>query len=777
MSSAVVNSVGFPSHLIDPKQKQHEWHLQWNKAMWDECGSEGDGKVFYNSRWEYEQNKMYAHGNQSINKYKPWVGVDEMAKEDWLSIDWSVIPIVPKFRRIALGKLNKIGYNMVATPIDSMANDETTNFFAEQKAKIMVRNLMLQTNPELANMPELQPAPGEAADLEELEIQEKYTHKHIMAMEAEEGIKLILEQNEIEKIREEIKEWLWDAGCAGVKEYIDSNGAIRVRVCNPRALRVGRALKRDFSDSPYIGEVVEMTISELKEQAGDQFSDSEYQDIAKQYLGKLGNPREVPSSLSIYNRAYDPFRIQVYDSEWYSVNEMVFEKRTDRRGNKVVGRAPYDAANKKKNKYERTSYQVVYKSKWIVGSKYLYDWGLQTDMLRKKSSLGKTTMSYHLFAPEFWDMRAYSIMEQCIPIADAIQIAWYKLQNAINTARPRGIMVEMGTLEDIPLGAGGKKLTPLEVLDLYNKKGTLVYRRMDMQGRATNYKPIEELEGGLGKECQEYWNTINNNIQLLRDITGMNEFTDGSTPDPRTLTTVANLAAAGTSNALAGIVLGEKKIMESLSNSLMLRLQDVLSKGKKVQGYVRALGNSTAKFISLSPNLALHEFGIFLEDKPTDEQRNRMLLEMSQYKAAGLMEPEDSIMIENMDNLKAAQMLLAYKVKKRKEQKFKESMQLQQANAQAQAEAGIAVEQARQQSYAVEGEMKTQIIGAELQKEMALLQEKYKFELQLEQMRQQGKALNKDQEATGKKEVEQIRQGSGDTAALEESVAPYMPTE
>jgi hypothetical protein len=108
-------------------------------------------------------------------------------------------------------------------------------------------------------------------------------------------------------------------------------------------------------------------------------------------------------------------------------------------------------------------------------------------------------------------------------------------------------------LEDIPLGSGGTKLTPLKVLDLYNKTGTLVYRKLDPQGRASNVKPIEELENGLGRDAMNYWQMIQNHIQMIRDITGMNEMTDGSTPDPRTLTTVAKLAAEGTNNSLWGV--------------------------------------------------------------------------------------------------------------------------------------------------------------------------------------------------------------------------------
>ena len=117
------------------------------------------------------------------------------------------------------------------------------------------------------------------------------------------------------------------------------------------------------------------------------------------------------------------------------------------------------------------------------------------------------------------------------------------------------------------------------------------------------------MENGLGRDAMNYWSLIQNHIQMLRDITGMNEFTDGSTPDPRALTTVAKLAYEGTNNSLYNILSGEKKLLESLSNDIILRIQDVAEAGT-VQGYVRSLGGTTMKFFKLSPNVALYEFGI-----------------------------------------------------------------------------------------------------------------------------------------------------------------------
>lgn len=761
---------GFPSHLIDPREKGKDWIKQYCKAAWSSWNNDNNGNIFYNARYRYEVYKQYAMGNQSVNKYKPLMGVDQESTETWLNIDWSIIPIIPKFRRIALGKLSKVDYNIVATPVDALANEENEDYFAATKAKILMREEAKKIAPELLDSPALQIEPGEAKDMEELEMQMKYTHKHQMAIEAEQAIKLVMEQNQIEKIRDTVREDLFDYGVSGYKEFIDSNGAIKIRRVNPRNLIINSCKNNDFSDASYIGEVIEMTISDLKQMAGNQFSEDEYEEIAKNVIGKYGNPREWLDNLSIFNRGYDQFNIRILDMEFFSVNEMVYEQRIDRRGNKVYARAKFEDRNKRKDKFERVAYKVVYKARWIVDTNFMFDYGLATNMKRAKSSLMDTKLSYHLFAPEFYDMNAHGIMEQIIPIADAIQIAWYRLQNVVNQSRPKGIMIEMGALEDIPLGAGGKKMTPMKVLDLYNKTGTLVYRKADAQGRMTNYKPIEELENGLGRDAMSYYQMIQNHIQMLRDITGMNEMTDGSTPDPRTLTTVAKLAYEGTNNALYNIVFGEKVLLEDLANDLILRIQDVAESGE-VKGYVRALGGNTMRFFQMSSNVGLYEFGIFLEDKPSDDQRAMLMQQVQAGQMNGMLDIEDAIIIQNTDNLKVAQQLLAYKIRKRREQEEEKAMRQQQMNAQVQQESAMVAEQAKQQTIQVDGQVKGQLIQIEKEFDAKILELKYQYELQLEEMRQTGKVATKDLENKGKKSVTKLKMGQPD-----DDVPQMMPS-
>ena len=441
----------YPSHNLDPIQKDKDWCLSYAKAAWFDYTNHGT-QSFNNNRGSYAKIKDYAQGNQSVNKYKQLLNVDESDNESWFAIDWTVLPIVPKFRRIALGKLNKTEYNITATPIDAIAQADIEDYYKRTKAKMDLRQSISKTVPGMEEFSALKKAPKDPENDEELEMHMNYTFKHNASIEMEQGIDLVFHTNGMDEKRKQVMEYLFDFGAAGYKEYIDSNGAVKIRVVNPSKLLISHCNKRDFSDKIHMGEITEMSISDLKQRAGNQFNEKEYQDIAERFSGRKGSTR-MNTSNKLFSKNYDDSKILVLEMEFFSVDQMVHESRTDRRGNKRFGRAGYNSQNKRKNKYVRSSYKTVYKISWIVDSDYCYDYGLCNDMKRVKSKLMDTDLSYHLFSPDFHNMKPLGIMEQLIPIADQIQISWYRLQNTINQARPKGIMIELGALEDIPLGS------------------------------------------------------------------------------------------------------------------------------------------------------------------------------------------------------------------------------------------------------------------------------------------------------------------------------------
>lgn len=700
-----MSKYGYPSHLIPNEEKNRDWILAYVKAAYKEFNGM-NGKIFYGARYTYATIRDYAMGTQSISKYKRMLDVSESANDSWLNIDWSVLPVVSRFRRLALAKLSKRTYNVTATPIDIMSQEEVQNYKASQEVKIKMRAQLEQMQSPLAQEDVFTMEDGEPRDMEELQIHMDFSYKHKLGEEIEEVIKNVLNINDYEEIRNRLLEDSFDFGVCGVKEYV-LDGVVRLRHVRPENVITSYCMNRDFSDAQHIGELRMMSLSEIRRQAGEQFSEEQYYDIAERFVNSFQNPTAMPPKRGV-GADYDSFQIPVLDLEFISINSIDIESRIDKRGNQI--KRVFNKSRKRKvNDYTTTHYKVVYKAKWILGTDYLFDYGICTNMKRERANMTETSMSYHLFAPEFYDMRATSIMEQVIPIADSIQLNWFKLQNAIAIARPKGIQIALDAIENIPLGSGGSELSPKEVLDLFNKKGTLVYRYLDPSGNPSPYKPIEEIENGLGRDVTTYFDLINRNMQMLRDITGLNEYVDGSSIDPRTLSNVTRLAEEASNNALFACVQADRNILERVAKSVIVRVQDLIKFKTYHPAYKTALGVETIEYFSKGVDFSYREFGIKIEDKPDVVEREKLKAMAGQYVGAGLIEFEDLVLIENSDNLKKAQYILAYRLKKRKEEKMRESMMMQQQNAQVQQQAALAKGEADIAKIEAQGEMKMEL--------------------------------------------------------------------
>lgn len=746
----------FPSHTIDASLKDEKWIAQYLKAAWMDFSAYYPNQM-YNGRDKYHEIKLYMYGKQSISRYKKLLQPRDVANEDqsWININWDVLPIIPKFRRIALSTLFKTDYNISVDAIDPVAQDDKKSFYADNAAKLILKQEFAKQGVD----PELVPAPeAPAEDMQELDMYMNYSYKHRMAIEMEQALQLIMNLNKFENERNKVIEDLHDWGIGGYKEYFDAHNNIKIRRVNPMNLIMSYTTDPNFKDVQYVGEVIEMTIADLKQMAGNKFTDEEYEIIAEKYSNKYNNTSTMRDLNSNYNGIYDGFRIKVLDLEFYSYNHIILEERVNSKGNKVVGRASKIKNSRKDKTYSKTDYKVVYKGKWVVGSDYFFDCELATNMKRAKSSLTDTTLSYHIAAPNMYQMSTYSLGDQMKSIADQIQLAYYKLQNVMLRAKPRGIMIEIGSLEGVPLGKAGRALKPSEILDLYNQTGTLVYRRLNDEGQASNYKPIEELENGIGNEAVQYFNIIKQNIDLLRDILGFNEITDGSTPDPRTLNGVAKYASESTNNSLDFIKRAERDLLERLCTDLTLRIQDSAINGS-ISGYVRALGSETVQFFKLDPNVSSYECGLVVRQKPTEFEKEKLARRIEQAIQANQITLADAMMIENLENLKYAEVLLGNKIRKNQDDAQKRAMEQQQMNGQIQMQSAQAAEQAKQQTLQMEMQAKMAVMEREktleLQVELAKLQQM----AQIEAMKMEGKINMSKIEASSREYIAQIKKG------------------
>lgn len=745
---------GFPDHNIPSEKKDKKWISQYIKAAWTDYSTYYPNQL-YNGRDRYHETKLYMLGKQSVSRYKKLLQPRQAANEDqsWVNINWEILPIIPKFRRIAVSTLAKTDYNISVDAIDPISQDDKNEFYAQNAARLILKEEYEKQGLDTELLP---PPDIDAANLKELDMYMNYSYKHRLAVEMETALKLVLNLNNFDEIWHLIIEDLHDFGIAALKEYFDSLGNIKVRKVNPMNMIMSYTTDPNFRDIQYIGEVQELTIADLRQLAGSEISEDEYKLIAEKYVNKVGNPINVRDYNNTYARNYDTFRVRVLDVEFYSNNSIILEERVNSKGNTVVGRAS-KIKNKKGDKtYTKTDYKVVYEGKWIIGSDIFFGCKLQTNMKRAKSSLTNTELSYHVISPDLYQMTTYSLGDQMKTIADQIQLAWYKLQNVMLRARPRGVLIEIGALEGVPLGKGGQSLKPFELIDLYNQTGNLVYRRLSDDGQASNYKPIEELENGLGGEAVQYFNIIKQNIELLRDILGFNEVTDGSTPDPRMLNGVAKYASESTNNSLDYIKRSARKLLERACYGLTLRIQDAALLGK-IEGYVRSLGSSSVQFFKIDPEVSIMECGLTIQQKPDEFEREKLARRIEQAIQSNQITLADAMMIENLDNLKYAEVLLAYRIKQNQDDAQKRSIELQQMNGKIQQDAAQAAEQAKQQTLQMEASLKMQVIQLEKKLEADMLAMKLQNEALIEQGKIEGKINTAKIESNSREYIAEIK--------------------
>lgn len=711
-----------PDENIDPRLKREKpFLLQYAKAVWNNSETSPFASIFYRNHARYEEIKDYALGQQSVAKYKPMLGIDEADDKTWLNIDWSIRQILPKFRNIVINELHKKKYRTQCTPIDPLAKDEMDKEYADVKAKIMMRDMLQKNNSDLANMAMLKQQPGEPEDLEELEMQIEFGGKNNRAMEAELGIEVVFNENNIDDAEREIIESSVDYGVAGYEEWIDTNGRVQLEPMDMRFFGCNYCRKKNFSDMTQGWRIVDVPISELATIFPNDDDIAQITETARQrnYYGGNGDARG-----SVYG--YDPTKARVMKLKFITYDKEVRETNISSKGNMVTARAEYKHRDKQdkvtingkqENRYTTKKVQNMYECKWIIGTDFIYDYGLSKKQKRSTDPKegAKTSLPFHVYAANFHEMKANSLMDALIPVADEYQLTVYRIQNFKNRWVPYIIDIDLNAIEDVALGAGGAKMKPSEVLQMMFQTNALLSRKRDMSGGNANYKSVDISPTGMAAEFTALAQDLDRIVNIFRDISGLNELTDGSTPDSHTLVPVAAAAQDATNNALSGIIYARKYLRESLANGVLERLQIAVAMNGKYGGYYNALGSGSIKFFQVSKDICLHYYGIKLEEVTSDEMKQFMVQYMQTDIAAGNVSCADIFMVMDMYNTKQAYQYLNYIVKKNKAKAQSDAIQMQQTNGQIQTQSIQAKAQADQQTAAYISNLKINEINAEKQ--------------------------------------------------------------
>jgi hypothetical protein len=221
---------------------------------------------------------------------------------------------------------------------------------------------------------------------------------------------------------------------------------------------------------------------------------------------------------------------------------------------------------------------------------------------------------------------------------------------------------------------------------------------------------------------------------MIRDVTGLNEARDGSTPDKNALVGLQKMAANQSNVATRHILQGSLYLTLKTCENISLKVADLIEFPLTRQSIESSISIYNAEILKEIVDLNLHDFGIFLELEPDEEEKQQLEQNIQVALQSGGINLEDAIDIRQIKNIKLANESIKFRRKKKEEA----DRAAQQANIQAQAQANAQASEAAAM--------------AEVQKQQALAQTK----IQIEQSKSQFDIQKLQQEAEIKKQLMEV---------------------
>ena len=132
--------------------------------------------------------------------------------------------------------------------------------------------------------------------------------------------------------------------------------------------------------------------------------------------------------------------------------------------------------------------------------------------------------------------------------------------------------------------------------------------------------PIQEITSGSGgNKIQALITNYNYYLQMIRDVTGLNEARDGTLPDKNTLVGIQKLAAANSNTATRHILQSGLFLTAEVAECLSLRISDIIEYSPTADAFIQAIGVHNVATLHEMSELHLYDFGIFLELAPDEE--------------------------------------------------------------------------------------------------------------------------------------------------------------
>ena len=743
-----INAVSFPSQLATDAEKASDtFGLQVGQAIQYEWFRKDGSSCRYYGQWQdFRRLRLYARGEQPIGKYKNELAID--GDLSYLNLDWTPVPIIPKFIDIVVNGMSDRLFKVKAYAQDAMSQAKRSKYQDLIEGQMVAKPVLEIIQEETGANPFMM-EPDELPETdEELSLYMQLNYKPAIEIAEEEAINTIFDENHYDDIRKRID---YDITVIGIgiarHEFLQGTG-VKLSYVDPANVIYSYTEDPYFKDCFYWGEIKTVPITELMKidqsltkedlQQITQYSQSwyDYYNVAQFYEN------------SMFYR--DTCTLLYFN--YKTTKKIVYKKKNlEGGGSRVIEKdenfnPPTEMMEEGNFEKIEKTIDVWYEGIMVMGTNILLQWKMSENMVRPKSASQHALPNYVAVAPRMYKGVIESLCRRMIPFADLIQITHLKLQQVIARTVPDGVFIDADGLNEIDLGTGNA-YNPEDALRLYFQTGSVIGRSYTQDGEFNNARvPIQQLTSNSGSaKTQMLITNMNHYIDMIRSVTGLNEARDGSMPDPNSLVGLQKLAALNSNTATRHILDGSLYLYRSMAEALTYRVADILEYSDFADEFANQIGKYNVSILGEIKDLYIYDFGIFIEISPDEEQKAQLEANIQMALSKGDINLEDAIDIREIRNLKLANQLLKMKRMKTQDRTEKMAMQAQAMQAQQAQQLQQMAAETAMQKIQLETQAKMQIKQAEIAFDIEkskneamlksqLMREEFEYNMQLRRM-------------------------------------------
>ena len=732
----------FPSQVVSDLEKMsYEYGLKVAKAIEQEWFNDNRNlNKYIDNINNFHKLRLYARGEQSIQKYKDELSIN--GDLSYLNLDWKPVPIISKFVDIVVNGIAERTYDIKAYSRDPYGVDERTSYMESMMNDMKLKEFDNFTSQAFGyNGRETE---GELPETtEELSLFMQLSYKQNIELAEEQAINVLMDGNNYELTAKRFYYDLTVLGIGAVKTDFNTSEGATIKYVDPATLVYSYTESPYFDDIYYVGEVKSIPVNELVK----QFPHLTHDEIKDVMQDKSYNRNNYNTRLSTDKEDSNSIQVLYFNYKTYT-NEVYKIKETGTGGTRAIPKDDtFNPPENKEGDYVKLqrNIEVLYEGALVLGTDKLLKWEIAANMMRPKSDFTKVKMNYSIVAPRIYNGKIESLVGRITGFADMIQLTHLKLQQVMSRMVPDGVYLDADGLAEIDLG-NGTNYNPQEALNMFFQTGSVIGRSFTADGDMNPGKvPIQEITSGSGgNKIQALIANYNYYLQMIRDVTGLNEARDGSMPDKNALVGVQKLAAANSNTATRHILQSGLFLTAEVAECLSLRISDILEYSPTADAFVRSIGAHNVATLDEIKDLHLYDFGIFIELSPDEEEKAMLENNIQMALQQQNIELEDAIDVREIKNVKLANQLL--KIRRTKKQEKDRQLQLENIQAQSQAnqqsaQAAAQIElqknQAKTQSEAelakIQLQLDSQKMMQEVEAKKQLMALEFQYNMQLKQ--------------------------------------------